>query len=135
MYAALQTVNLWSPNPIQYNLVSYKSLKESTTNCSAAAGRGALLVAWQCKPCASQGWPISLRCLHSLCSAHPAGTQQAPPTGCPEPPLLLVKCLELPGRARCGAINSTGPSPAHIWVSSSHTGQATQGGKGESEKP
>lgn len=100
MYAALQTVNLWSPNPIQYNLVSYKSPEESTTNCSAAAGRGALLPshgsASPALPKAGRS-PISPRHLHSPCSSSSSWNPTRSPHGRPRAPTPAGKVLGAPG--------------------------------------
>lgn len=100
MYAILQIVNLWSPNPIQYNLVSYKPFEESPTKCSAAVERGAPLpgcgISWE--PWASPSLPPTrlARALTQLWLI-----QLEPHTlilaADPEPQLLRAKCLEIPG--------------------------------------
>lgn len=115
MYAILQIVNLWSPNPIQYNLVSYKSFEESTTKCFAAAERGAPLTGCGMRqlgalrisiPAADPIWP---RHLHS---PRFGSSSWNPTHSLSRETLSLNSCLQSarrsPGERGCAAINTAG---------------------------
>lgn len=69
MYAIQQIVNLWSPNPIQYNLVLYKSFEESTTKRFTTAERSPACRLWQRRALRIAGpaaGPTRPRRLHAL---------------------------------------------------------------------
>lgn len=77
MYAIQQIVNLWSPNPIQYNLVLYKSFEESTTKRFTTAERSPACWLWQRRalriagPAADPTLPRRLHALLQLIQLEP----------------------------------------------------------------